>query len=211
MGMASFNFRRGLILLNMKKQMAISQKNAALSTSAKALGGHVDTKIYKDYNLHGGEKVRAPIKLDIGKREVVGFGITGNEDYIDDPHHPFPAIRFREDTPEILKIKEKEKGDWKKMTIHEKKELYRASFCSTLAEIQAGNPGEWKSIWGTIFFTLALTLFYSTFLSELNPYTGRTRMNEEWSDAAIQRMIDMEMNKIEGISSHYDYEKNEWK
>ena len=53
--MASFNFRRGLILLNMKKQMAISQKNAALSTSAKALGGHVDTKIYKDYNLHGGD------------------------------------------------------------------------------------------------------------------------------------------------------------
>ena len=36
-------------------------------------------------------------------------------------------------------------------------------------------------------------------------------MNEEWSDAAIQRMIDMEMNKVEGISSKYDYEKNEWK
>merc|ERR1712048_1228989 len=206
--MASFNFRRGLILLNMKKQTAI--KKAALSTSGKALGGGVP-KHFKDYNLHGGEKQHLPIGVDIGTREVVGFGVNGTEMYVDDLHHPFPAIRFKEDTPEILKIKEKEKGDWKKMTIHEKKELYRASFCSTLAEIQAGNPGEWKSIWGTVFFTLALTLFYASFLEGLNPYTGRTRMNEEWSDAAIQRMVDMEMNKVQGISSHYDYEKNEWK
>merc|ERR1712158_30161 len=138
--------------------MAISQKNAALSTSAKALGGHVDTKIYKDYNLHGGEKVRAPIKLDIGKREVVGFGITGNEDYIDDPHHPFPAIRFREDTPEILKIKEKEKGDWKKMTIHEKKELYRASYCQTLTEIKAPT-GEWKMIIGLVLSFVSIGIW----------------------------------------------------
>merc|ERR1712156_378657 len=164
--MASFNFRRGLILLNMKKQTAI--KKAALSTSGKALGGGVP-KHFKDYNLHGGEKQHLPIGVDIGTREVVGFGVNGTEMYVDDLHHPFPAIRFKEDTPEILKIKEKEKGDWKKMTIHEKKELYRASFCSTLAEIQAGNPGEWKSIWGTIFFTLALTLFYASFLEGLNP------------------------------------------
>jgi hypothetical protein len=33
--------------------------------------------------------------------------------------------RFREDTPEILKVKEKEKGDWKKLSIDEKKLLYR--------------------------------------------------------------------------------------
>ena len=43
--------------------------------------------------------------------------------------------RFREDTPEILKLREKEKGDWKKLTIAEKKVLYRASFCQTIAEV----------------------------------------------------------------------------
>merc|ERR1739848_532071 len=193
--MASFNFRRGLILLNMKKQVAISQKKAALSTSAKALGGV--SKWYKDYDVHGGEKVKQPVMLDIGKREVVGFGMNGQENYIDDPHHPFPAIRFKEDTPELLKIREKE--------------LYRASFCSTMKEIEAGNPGEWKGIWGKVFAMMGVTLLYASFLESLNKYSGRTQQNEEWSDASIQRMIDMEMNKIEGISSHYDYEKNEWK
>merc|ERR1712001_282354 len=121
--MASFNFRRGLILLNMKKQMAISQKNAALSTSAKALGGHVDTKIYKDYNLHGGEKVRAPIKLDIGKREVVGFGITGNEDYIDDPHHPFPCHSIQRRYARNLENKGKREGRLEKNDHSRKKRV----------------------------------------------------------------------------------------
>jgi len=43
-----------------------------------------------------------PIKLQIGKREVVGFGNNGEENYIDDVHFPFPAIRFKEDTGEII-------------------------------------------------------------------------------------------------------------
>ena len=45
-------------------------------------------------------------------------------------------FRFREDTPEILKLREKEKGDWKKMTIPEKKALYRAAYCQTIAEVR---------------------------------------------------------------------------
>ena len=44
-------------------------------------------------------------------------------------------------------LREKEKGDWKKLSIQEKKALYRASFCQTFAEIQAPT-GEWKSIIG---------------------------------------------------------------
>jgi hypothetical protein len=44
--------------------------------------------------------------------------------------------RFQEDSAEILKLREKEKGDWKKMTIAEKKALYRASFCQTIAEVR---------------------------------------------------------------------------
>ncbi len=42
-----------------------------------------------------------PVKLQIGKREVVGFGSNGEEVYFDDVHYPFPAIRFKEDTGEI--------------------------------------------------------------------------------------------------------------
>lgn len=34
---------------------------------------------------------------------------------------PYPAIRFREETDEIKKLREKEKGDWSKLTLDEKK------------------------------------------------------------------------------------------
>ena len=44
--------------------------------------------------------------------------------------------RFQEDSGEILKLREKEKGDWKKLTIAEKKQLYRASYCQTMAEVK---------------------------------------------------------------------------
>ena len=40
-------------------------------------------------------------------------------------------------------LREKEKGDWKKLTIEEKKTLYRASFCQTYSEMHAAT-GHWK-------------------------------------------------------------------
>ena len=61
--------------------------------------------------------------------QVVGYGLNGEPMYMDTLHAPFPAIRFKEETSEIAKIREKETGDWKKMTVEEKKALYRHSFC----------------------------------------------------------------------------------
>ena len=46
----------------------------------------------------GGHATPQPIKVDIGTREIVGFGNNGEHNYMDDPHYPFPAIRFQEDT-----------------------------------------------------------------------------------------------------------------
>ena len=40
-------------------------------------------------------------------------------------------------------LREKEKGDWKKMTLEDKKGLYRASFANTFEEISASD-GLWK-------------------------------------------------------------------
>ncbi len=62
----------------------------ALSTSSKLCGGGGHTPP-SDW----------PVKMDIGNREVVGFGNRGEENYFDDVHYPFPAIRFKEDTAEI--------------------------------------------------------------------------------------------------------------
>ncbi len=57
----------------------------------------------------------------IGKREIVGFGINGNPSYFDMPDFPCPAVRWQVDTPEVLALKKKEQGDWKNMSIEEKK------------------------------------------------------------------------------------------
>lgn len=55
-------------------------------------------------------------------------------------------------------LKEKEKGDWKKLSVEEKKQLYRASFCQTFAEMNAPT-GEWKSILGCAIGFLSLSLW----------------------------------------------------
>lgn len=54
-------------------------------------------------------------------------------------------------------LREKEKGDWNKLTIEEKKKLYRASFCQTLVEIEAPT-GEWKAIMGWVMFWISVSL-----------------------------------------------------
>jgi len=159
----------------------------------------------------GGEFQPLPIKVEIGDREVVGWGINGEENYCDTIHAPFPAIRFKEDTPEILKIKEKEKGDWKKMTLEEKKALYRHSFCQTICELHAPT-GEWKKVVGISLFFISFAvwgvIWLKMFVYDLQP---TTITNEEHVKAQVKRMIDMRVNPIQGFSSKYDYEKNEWK
>ena len=62
----------------------------------------------------------------IGKREVVGFGINGEYSYMDAPDLPMPAIRFREEDSEIAKLREKEKGDWKQLTLEDKKKCMQS-------------------------------------------------------------------------------------
>lgn len=57
----------------------------------------------------------------IGKREVVGYGFNGSYSYFDATDMPYPAIRFREETEEIKRLREKEKNDWKNLTLEEKK------------------------------------------------------------------------------------------
>lgn len=57
-------------------------------------------------------------------------------------------------------LREKEKGDWKKLSIEEKKCLYRASFRQTFSEMQAPT-GEWKAQIGIccLFVSSAIWLF----------------------------------------------------
>jgi len=174
-----------------------------LSTSAMKRGGY-DTD-------HGGEYQPLPIKCEIGTREVVGYGMNGEETYLDHWAYPFPAIRFKEDTPDILKLKEKEKGDWKKLTLHEKKELYRSSFCQTLVEVKAPT-GEWKAILGISLIAISIAIWgfvwVTTYAYDELPIT---MTDEGHLRALIQKMIDMRVGAVDGFASNYDYEKMQWK
>ena len=58
----------------------------------------------------------------------------------------------------LQKLREKEKGDWKKLTMEEKKALYRASFCLTFAEMEAPN-GEWRFILATGLAGLTVSIW----------------------------------------------------
>merc|ERR1712071_376183 len=78
---------------------------------------------------HDHHVVEDPVKVSIGNREVVGFGMNGQPNYIDRVDFPMPAIRYKEVTADIQVLKTKEMGDWSKLSVEEKKALYRASFC----------------------------------------------------------------------------------
>jgi len=146
----------------------------------------------------------------IGNREIVGFGANGQPQYVDRLDFPIPAIRFKASTPDIQALREKEKGDWKKLTLVEKKELYRASYCQTLAELQAPT-GQWKSIVGTSFglISIAVWIFILMKLFVYPPLPESLKLENR--QAQLKRMIDLQMNPIEGLASQWDYEKNTWK
>uniref|UniRef100_A0A069DPY2 Cytochrome c oxidase subunit 4 n=1 Tax=Panstrongylus megistus TaxID=65343 RepID=A0A069DPY2_9HEMI len=147
----------------------------------------------------------------IGTREIVGYGMNGMPIYADRVDFPLPAVRFRPDTPDIKQLREKEKGDWKALSLAEKKALYRASFCQTLAETDASN-GEWKSVIGSslVFMSLAVWVYMFFKLFAYNP-TFPDSFKEPNQQAQLRRMIDLKINPITGLTSKWDYEKEEWK
>lgn len=146
----------------------------------------------------------------IGNRDVVGYGINGSYIYIDKLDFPMPAIRFKENTPEIMALREKEKGDWKNLTIDEKKTLYRASFRQTFAEIRAPT-GEWKLILGWTLGAISLGLWIFMWMKKFVYPPLPESFTPEGKAATLKRMIQLRVNPIEGLASKFDYEKGQWK
>ncbi|KAK0079078.1 hypothetical protein PV326_008938, partial [Microctonus aethiopoides] len=140
-----------------------------------------------------------PINFKYGNREIVGYGMNGEAAYMDLEDFPMPAIRFKETTPDIQVVKNKEKGDWKKLSIEEKKILYRASFCQTFAEINAPT-GEWKSIAGVVFFGLGISLWMYMFCKHYIYPPLPSSFSEEAQLAQLERMKLLNVNPIWGLN-----------
>ncbi|KAJ6221229.1 hypothetical protein RDWZM_007041 [Blomia tropicalis] len=126
----------------------------------------------------------------IGSREVVGHGFN--------------------ETDEIKKLREKEKGDWNKLSLEEKKKLYRHSFCLTLSEVDAPT-GEWKIHLSIVMYTVSMALLF--FILARKYFYGPlpASMSLEGKQAQRDLEIKYKTNPIFGLASKFDYEKGDWK
>lgn len=136
----------------------------------------------------------------IGNRDVVGNGWNGEEAYLDRSDFPLPAIRFKANTPDIMALREKEKGDWKKLSIEEKKILYRASFRQTFSEFLAPT-GEWRGHIGIALIGVSFSLLTYILLKIYAFPPLPESFNEENRLAQLERMKLLQVNPIAGISS----------
>ncbi|XP_048484277.1 cytochrome c oxidase subunit 4 isoform 1, mitochondrial [Plutella xylostella] len=146
----------------------------------------------------------------VGKREWVCYGFNGQPNYVDRPDYPMPAVRFQPETPDIKMLREKEKGDWRKLTMEEKKALYRASFCQTFAEFQAPT-GEWKGVtgWALTLASLSVWIYFAMKIFVYSPLPET--FDDEHQKAQLKRMLDLKVNPVDGLASKWDYENNRWK
>ena len=146
----------------------------------------------------------------IGNREWVGYGHFGTACYLDTITCPFPSVRWKENTNEILALREKEKGDWRKLTIEEKKTLYRASFRQTIAEAYAPT-GEWKWVLAIVLVGTSLGIW--AFIAQyflFGPKLPET-FKEEHRRKMFRHMLVNKTGHLTGYSSKWDYELDDWK
>ncbi|XP_076249373.1 cytochrome c oxidase subunit 4 isoform 1, mitochondrial [Calliopsis andreniformis] len=151
-------------------------------------------------NVRGMSSTAVEVHDKIGNRDIVGYGSNGEITYLDRTDYPMPAVRFKANTSDVMALREKEKGDWKKLSIEEKKALYRASFCQTFAEIDAPS-GEWKGDIGITLMGVALTLWLCMFFKQYVLPPLPITFDEDRRLAQLERMKILEMNPITGISS----------
>ncbi|XP_075032656.1 cytochrome c oxidase subunit 4 isoform 2, mitochondrial isoform X2 [Mixophyes fleayi] len=131
--------------------------------------------------------------------------------YYDHRTLPLPDIPFCETlSSQETAIKEKEKGPWKQLSLEDKISLYHMKFNQTYAEMTKPS-NEWKTVMGLIFFFFGMTgLIVWWQKLHVFPPIPHT-LQDDWKAMQVGRMLDMRVGPVEGFSSKWDYEKNEWK
>jgi len=182
------------------------QSRGMASHQVAAAGAHGHEVAHHDHH----HDVYVPLyKEKIGKREVVGYGHSGEPDYADSIIWPYPAIRFKEPSSVSASLLKKEQGDWKQLSAEEKKNLYRYNYCETFVEMEAPT-GQWKSITGMLFFWFSLAVWVFIGLKSIYPPLPDT-FTDEKRLAQLKKMIDLRVGAVDGLSSKWDYEKGRWK
>jgi len=156
------------------------------------------------------QKLKDEYYPKLGNRDIVGYGFNGYPNYMDRSEFPCPAVRFKENSKEVLALRAKEKGDWKTLSLDEKKALYRASFRQTYAEFQAPT-GEWKFIVGGILIGMSITGIMFTLVKHYVLPPLPETITQEWQEKQVEYMVRQRQGAVEGVASHWDYEKGAWK
>uniref|UniRef100_A0A8C9FDY2 Cytochrome c oxidase subunit 4 isoform 1, mitochondrial n=1 Tax=Pavo cristatus TaxID=9049 RepID=A0A8C9FDY2_PAVCR len=119
--------------------------------------------------------------------------------YVDRRDVPLPEAAFvKELSAQQKALKEKEKASWTALSVDEKVE------CKPLNNLTATN---WKDVLPSLLFHTAISFGLPLAMYGPIPHT----FSDEWLSMQTKRMLDMRINPVEGISSQWDYEKNEWK
>lgn len=150
-------------------------------------------------------------RLRIGNREVVGPSISGQEEYYDRVDNPCPPIRYKPPSQEFDALREKEKGDWRSLSVADKKKLYRFNYCQTFKEMEAPHP-ETKRIFGNVMLLLSVPILLFTVMKKTVFPPLPDSMSDQGKKQVVRWYIDARVDPLDGgISSKWDYEKNEWK
>lgn len=78
-------------------------------------------------------------------------------------------LQFADFNKSLQALREKEKGDWKKLSVQEKKALYRASFCQTFAEMKYPT-GEFKMHVGVALIAASVAVYISLILAAFGEF-----------------------------------------
>lgn len=155
--------------------------------------------------------IRPAYRMRIGNREVVGPQISVTEDYFDRPELPCPPIRFKEPTAEMDALRKKEQGSWTGLSLDEKKKLYRYSFCQTFKEMEAPNC-EGRRVFGNVLMLISIPIVAFCIMKMTLYPPLPDSMSDAGKKTLVRWYIDARVDPMDGgISSKWDYEKNQWK